>query len=241
MSAVHDLSIVIPVLDDGPALERLLQRIGGWPARPAEVLVVAASPVPEIERLCRAHGCRIVPSVPCRGAQLDDGARAARARTLWFLHADAAPPQTGLQAIAHARDGGAESGCFRFRFTGARRWQKRWIERLVALRVRCGGIPYGDQGLWADRRAYRACGGFAREPLFEEVRLVRRLRSRRGFVVLSEPIGVSARRWERDGWWLRSASNRLLALGHALGVPTARLAARYDGPMDITRDCECEP
>ena len=80
------------------------------------------------------------------------------------------------------------------------------------------------------RAAYEACGGFAHEPLFEEVRLVKRLRDRGTFVTLDEPLGVSPRRWERDGWLRRSAANRLLALGHALGISAARLAARYDRP-----------
>ena len=44
---------------------------------------------------------------------------------------------------------------------------------------------------------------------------------------LDTPIGVSPRRWERDGWIRRTVENRLLALGFALGVNPARLARRY--------------
>lgn len=230
---MQDLAIIIPVLDDARALEQLLRTIRGWAEQPIEVLVVGGAQEAQVERLCADHGCRIVRSQPCRGAQLDEGARAARAHTLWFLHADALPPPTGLEAIARARAAGAKAGYFRFAFTGPRAWQKRLIERLVALRARWGGVPYGDQGLWIDRAAYFDCGGFAREPLFEEVRLVRRLRRRHGLAGLTEPVGVSPRRWERDGWWVRSAANRLLALGHALGIPAQRLAALYHPRLQV--------
>jgi hypothetical protein len=40
-------------------------------------------------------------------------------------------------------------------------------------------------------------------------------------------MGVSPRRWERDGWIRRSLMNRLLALGFALGVAPDRLARMY--------------
>jgi hypothetical protein len=62
------------------------------------------------------------------------------------------------------------------------------------------------------------------------VRLVKRLRKRGTFVVLDTTLGVSPRRWERDGWLRRCAANRLLALGHAIGISPARLAARYYRP-----------
>jgi rSAM/selenodomain-associated transferase 2 len=223
----NSVAIIIPVLDDTKALRNLLRRIRGWSAQPAQIIVSGAGPEPDLERLCRENGCDCVVSDACRGAQLDDGARAARRDVLWFLHADATPGEASLAAIDAARLRGVEAGYFRFEFTGPRTWQKALVERLVALRTRCGGVPYGDQGLWVCREAYLACGGFAREPLFEEVRLVKRLRGRGRLESLREPIGVAPRRWEREGWWYRSAMNRLLALRHALGVPAKRLASSY--------------
>jgi hypothetical protein len=71
-------------------------------------------------------------------------------------------------------------------------------------------------------------GGFADEPLFEEVPLVRAARERGHFAAVSAAIGVSPRRWERDGWLRRSLGNRLLAIGYMLGISPRRLARRYD-------------
>jgi hypothetical protein len=45
--------------------------------------------------------------------------------------------------------------------------------------------------------------------------------------VLPERIGVSTRRWERDGWIARTVQNRWLALRYAAGASPDRLAAAY--------------
>ena len=99
---------------------------------------------------------------------------------------------------------------------------------LVNLRVSLGGIPYGDQGIFVRRDAYLKCGGFTHQPLFEEVTLVRKLRARGRFRILAEPIGVSPRRWERDGWIRRSLANRRLALAYLCGQTAQQLATRYN-------------
>lgn len=222
-----DVAIVVPVHDDTAALETLQERIDAWAARPRERIVVATSADDELARICTRHGCKLMSAPANRGAQLDAGARAARASTLWFLHADAAPPDDALTAIAAAVAAGAESGCFRFSFQGPACRRKRVLAMLVNLRIRLGGMAYGDQGLFATRGAYAACGGFAHQPLFEEVGLVKRLRRRGTFVRLSQALAVSARRWERDGWWARTCQNRWLALCYMLGVPVERLARIY--------------
>jgi rSAM/selenodomain-associated transferase 2 len=221
------VSLIIPVLDDAVALSALLKRIGRWRRGPAETIVVAGRKDAAIERIARDHGCHLLRSTPNRGAQLDTGARSAGGDVLWFLHADAMPVSNSLRAIEAALDGGAVGGCFRFEFAGPETTYKRWLARLVALRVRLGGTAYGDQGLFCLHDSYLECGGFPPQPLFEEVQLVRRLRRLGRFALLDAPIWVSTRRWDQDGWLRRTLHNRLLATGFMLGVPPVRLAQMY--------------
>ena len=219
------IAVVIPVLGDEVELARLLRLV--WSQRPQEVVVVSGRADARVAALCREHGCTYIETDANRGAQLDAGARATSAPVLWFLHADAAPPTDALRAIEAALQTGAESGCFRFAFQGPATWHKRLLAMLVALRVRCGGIVYGDQGIFVRRDVYLECEGFAAQPLFEEVRLVRRLRARGTFVVLPQALGVATRRWERDGWWRRTLHNRWLAIRFMLGARPEALAASY--------------
>jgi rSAM/selenodomain-associated transferase 2 len=219
------IAVVIPVLGEEAALARLLRQVRAQ--QPEAIIVVSGRADAQVAALCREHACTYLETAANRGAQLDAGARAATSPVLWFLHADAAPPADALRAIEAALRSGAESGCFRFAFQGPATWYKRLLAVLVALRVRCGGMVYGDQGVFVRRDVYLECDGFAPQPLFEEARLVRRLRARGTFVVSSQAIGVATRRWERDGWWRRTLHNRWLAIRFMLGARPEELAASY--------------
>jgi rSAM/selenodomain-associated transferase 2 len=219
------IAVVIPVLGDARHLAELLPQL--WRQHAVEIAVVSGRADTAIAELCRRHECRYLEPPANRGARLDAGARATTAPVLWFVHADAAPPPDALRAIAAAVRSGADGGCFRFAFQGPPRWYKRLLALAVTLRVRCGGMVYGDQGIFVTRERYFECGGFAPEPLFEEVRLIKCLRARRNFRTLPQALAVATRRWERDGWLRRTLHNRWLALRFMLGAPAASLAASY--------------
>jgi rSAM/selenodomain-associated transferase 2 len=225
VSAASGIAVVIPVLGDAAELDALLGQLEAQ--QPEEIIVVSGSADAAVEAVCDGHTCEYLEAPANRGAQLDAGARRARAAVLWFVHADAQPPDDALAVIAAAVRDGVESGCFRFAFQGPATWYKRLLAQLVALRIRCGGMVYGDQGIFVRRDVYHEVGGFAQEPLFEEVQLVRRLRARGSFRVLPRVLAVATRRWERDGWLARTLHNRWLALRFALGGRPAALAASY--------------
>jgi len=225
VSAGNGIGVVIPVLGDAAELDALLSRLKAQ--RPAEIIVVSGSADAGVAAVCARHACEYVEAAANRGTQLDTGACSTAAAVLWFVHADAEVPDDALEVIAAAVREGAESGCFRFAFQGPTTWYKRLLARLVALRIRCGGMVYGDQGIFARRDIYFAAGGFAEWPLFEEVRLVRRLRARGTFRVLPRALAVATQRWDKDGWLTRTLHNRWLALRFALGGRPETLAASY--------------
>jgi rSAM/selenodomain-associated transferase 2 len=226
-----NIGVVVPVYADYEALASLLRRIDEWGERgPSRVIVVNSQPDARVNNLVMHYGHTLLPGPPMRGAQLDIGARAMTADVIWFLHADAQPDADSIEAISRAIRAGAESGCFRFRFAGPRSSVSRLLEKLIAWRIRLGGIAYGDQGIFVRSDIYAKSDGFEHQALFEEVRLVRRLRRRKTFGVLPTEISVSPRRWERDGWIRRCVHNRFLAICYMAGVPAARLAAAYRKP-----------
>ncbi|MBM4197633.1 MAG: glycosyltransferase [Gammaproteobacteria bacterium] len=221
------VSVVIPVVDDSVELGRLLGELAGAAHRPLEVLVVDGSAGRSAEPVAQQASVRYLTTRAGRGHQLAAGAAAARGDALWFLHADAQIAPDALAQLAATLGNGAAGGCFRFRFRGRQNPARRCLAWLINLRSQLGGIPYGDQGLFASASAYAAAGGFPDQPLFEEVSLVRGLRRRGRFVRLDASIGVSPRRWERDGWLRRTLANRALALAYGLGIGPARLATWY--------------
>lgn len=125
-------------------------------------------------------------------------------------------------------------GAFRFALDSAA-WQARLVERLVAWRVRWLDLPYGDQGIFVRRDVLGALGGVPPLPLMEDVELVRRLARHGRLRYVSLPLVTSARRWERERWWRRSAANLSMLILYRAGVSPARLARRYYGGTERTR------
>ncbi|MEO7385459.1 MAG: TIGR04283 family arsenosugar biosynthesis glycosyltransferase [Gammaproteobacteria bacterium] len=228
------VSVIIPVVGDNEKLARLLHRLRSLPVAPDEIVIVDGGSSAGCRSLARRFRCVYVGTRHGRGRQLHAGALRASGDVLWFLRADAEPPADGVSLIRGRHLAGAAGGYFTFRFAGEATWYKRLLARLINWRTRFG-TPYGDQGLFVERTAYDAVGGFADTPLFEEVPLVRALRRRGDFTRVAEDIGVSPRRWERDGWLWRSVANRLLVMAYMAGVPPRRLARRYQplGPVEV--------
>ncbi len=233
------LSVIVPVLGDTPALAGLLASLTAQTCPPEEIIVADGADDSECLALCRHYGVRHLATRPGRGGQLRAAADVASQQALWFLHADTRPEHTAAAALRESLKGGAVGGCFAFRFAGPDSVGRRTLAAMINWRAAIG-IPYGDQGIFASAAAYRDAGGFADEPLFEEVTLVRGLRRLGRFDMLRLPIEVSTRRWEQQGWLRRSLANRALAVGYQLGVPPGTLAKFYR-PISSTRrqDTRC--
>jgi len=221
-----EFSTIIPCYRDEEKLSGLLKQLNKLSEQTQEIIVVDGAASKTCHNLCRTHQARWLPSQPCRGQQLIEGAAMARGKLLWFLHADARISPHSLDAMKHAIENGASGGYFKFCFDTPRHWPADILEWFIALRCRIG-VPYGDQGLFFLREYYHAIGGHAPWPLFEEAPLVRKARQHGKFTALSESIFVDSRRWQRDGWWWRTWHNRWLALKFIGGASPRQLAEHY--------------
>jgi rSAM/selenodomain-associated transferase 2 len=226
MNETADISIVIPVLDDSAPLAVLVAHLRDMRTQPREIIVVDGGDDRELGELAARFDCTCLHARTGRGNQLHAGALHASGEAIWFLHADSEPAPDSIDRIAAALAGGAIGGFFSFRFSGPHAWYKSLLAALVNLRC-AFGVPYGDQGLFILKSVYCDIGGFADVPLFEEVAFVNAARRAGRFERIDAPLGVSPRRWERDGWLRRTLQNRSLALAHAAGVSPSRLARRY--------------
>jgi class 3 adenylate cyclase len=75
------------------------------------------------------------------------------------------------------------------------------IGALVNLRSRLSGIATGDQAIFVEAALFRRLGGYAEQPLMEDVELSRRLRAIARPACLRERVLTSGRRWEARGVW----------------------------------------
>lgn len=218
-------SIVIPTLNAGTTLARLLPCLSGH-AR--EVVVSDGGSTDETRAVALSHGAVLVEGPTGRGPQLARGAEAARGDWLLFLHADLVPGEGWVEAMrAHiaASDGSERAAVFRFALDDPSP-QARRVERLTDWRARRLALPYGDQGLLISRALYDRIGGYRPLPLMEDVDIVRRL-GRRRLTLLDVPLVSSARRYRSDGWWARPARNLLCLSLFLAGTPATVVRRIY--------------
>lgn len=206
------LSIVMPVLDEAPHIVRRLKALQTLRAQGVELIVADGGSVDGTATLAGALADRVLVSPRGRAAQMNAGAAASGGRVLLFLHADSLLPQTALQAVRTAIDGGAAWGRFDVRIDG-RHPLLRIVERMMNGRSRLTGIATGDQAIFVRRELFEQLGGYADLPLMEDIALCSALKRLAPPACLADTVVTSARRWEKHGvlrtimlmWWLRAA------------------------------------
>lgn len=215
-----ELSVVIPALNAAAQLPATLAAIGDG----LEIIVVdGGSSDCTLEA---APAARVISAPRGRGSQIAAGIEVATHPWLLLLHADTRlAPAWRHAAAVHMAAGPGHAGYFRFCLDSADPRARR-LERMVAWRSRVIGLPYGDQGLLIHRDLLHAVGGVAKLLLMEDVDLVRRI-GRRRLVALEADAVTSAARWERDGYFRRSARNLLCLSLWFVGAPPRLILRLY--------------
>jgi rSAM/selenodomain-associated transferase 2 len=168
-----------------------------------------------------------IASAPGRGIQQHVGAQSATGDILLFLHCDTALPEKFADYIrAVLRRKNVAAGAFRLAINGPEAGL-RLIEAGANLRSILLGFPYGDQALFMRRETYFVAGGFPKQPIMEDVVLVRRLKKLGKVVLAPASVITSARRWQRHGLIKTTVINQLMLLGRAGGVSSQQLARWY--------------
>jgi rSAM/selenodomain-associated transferase 2 len=232
------ISIIIPVLNDDPALERCLLafQMNSESEKLYEILVADGAPCEQRAKWVSDRGCRYVPCGRGRAVQLNTAAELARGKWIWFLHADCIPSPECVGAIINLNDAthathathATQWGCFRHRIAD-RALLLRIIERADNLRARFTAMPYGDQGIFVTADAFRKIGGFPAVPILEDVMLSRALRKLFGRPAVLSPIIFSdARRWRQHGIIATTLTNwRVLWMHFVQRAPTQAIAEYY--------------
>lgn len=220
------ISIVVPVLNDNEALESLLADCRSMFGN-VEIVVCDGGSDEFPGPLCDRFNARLVRSEPGRGPQLNAGAGAATADILWFVHADSRLYSGSLAAIREALEKSeVAGGAFSFSLVESH-WYKPMLETAVKVLSHVFNRPYGDQAFFVRRFVFGEMGRFPSIPIMEDVTFYRRLKQHGKGVILQMAVGVSARRWESEGFFRATIRNFLLLSAFRLGMPADRLVRWY--------------
>ncbi len=194
------LSIIVPVFDEAGCIAASLDALAPLRARGHELIVVDGGSRDASVALSRERADVVLEAPRGRARQMNAGAAQARGQVLLFLHADTLLPAPADAAIARAINGGALWGRFDVHIDGRSKLFPL-IATLMNQRSRWSGIATGDQALFVERALFERIGGFADQPLMEDIELSRRLRRIGRPACLRERVLTSGRRWEQHGVW----------------------------------------
>jgi len=207
-------------------LPALLEHLAFWQSRGCEVVLVDGGSTDGSHELAATRGFIVLHSAAGRARQMNAGAMAARADILLFLHADTRLPEQADKWVARLSAGYRCWGHFDVEIMGDA-FMLSWIARLMNLRSRLTGIATGDQAIFVEKATFAALGGFADQPLMEDIELSSRLRR------LSPPLWpkpkaiTSGRRWLENGIWRTVLLMWRLRWRYWRGASPARLADEY--------------
>jgi rSAM/selenodomain-associated transferase 2 len=224
------LSVVMPVLNEAAGIESALRALAPLAARGAQIIVADGGSADDT--VARAQACgdaqpKVIHAPRGRALQMNAGARQATGDTMLFLHADTLLPPHADRLIQQALGAGPQVwGRFDVRIAG-RPAMLRVIAALMNLRSRWTGIATGDQALFMTRAAFDSVGGFAAQPLMEDIEMSRRLLKLSRPACLRARVATSGRRWENRGVWRTVLLMWRLRLAYWRGVAPERLAALY--------------
>ena len=201
-TTVAPLSIVVPTLNEALGIRQILTALRPMRARGVEVIVVDGGSTDGTPDLAAPLADQVIAADRGRAAQMNAGAARASGAILLFLHADTRLPAGADRLIENALSPahGRHWGRFDVRIAG-----RPWLLRVVATgmnwRSRLTGIATGDQAIFVHRAVFERLGGFAAQPLMEDIELCARLRRIGPPACLRTPVITAGRRWESRGVW----------------------------------------
>jgi rSAM/selenodomain-associated transferase 2 len=190
----------MPVLNEASAIEATLLSLAPVRQRGACVVVVDGGSQDDTRALARLHADAVIQAPRGRAAQMNAGAALGWGQALLFLHADTVLPERADAHLLQALARGHVWGRFDVRIAGRPR-MLALVAAMMNLRSRWTGIATGDQAMFMRREAYAQVGGFAPQPLMEDIEMSRRLRALGAPACLRERVTTSGRRWEQRGVW----------------------------------------
>ncbi len=210
------VSVVIPALNDAPAIEACLATLPreGDP----EIIVADGGSEDGTREAAERGGAKVVVAPRGRGPQMNAGAAAATGDVLLFLHADTRLPAGAFSHVADAlANASVAGGAFHLAIDGEG-WFYRFTARNANIRSKLAGAPYGDQAFFVRKAAFEALKGYRNLAHCEDLDFIRRLRTQGRVVLVPAAVSTSARRWVRHGRVRVTVRNGVLFFKYWLGL-----------------------
>ncbi len=195
-----EISIIIPVFNEAENISRLISYIRRHSLGvDCEIIVSDGGSTDGTLREVETANVILVKSpAKGRGAQMNVGAKIAKGRLLFFMHADTTPPANFLHQIVAKNKAGFDAGCFRLKFDH-HHWFLKILEKCTHLNI--SAVRFGDQGLFVSREMFDKTGGYRNDfVILEDQEIVLRLTKMGArFGLIKDKMITSARKYLANG------------------------------------------
>lgn len=222
------ISIIIPAYNEEECLGENIRSllIDAREVSAVEVIVSDGGSTDRTVTVAEQAGAVVVKS-PNKGrsAQMNYGAKMAKGKILYFLHADTRPPAGFLKDILHAYCKGHTSGCFMLQFD-----YPHWFLKLNCwfTRFDFNYFRFGDQSLFVSRDVFEKAGGFREDHIvMEDQEMIKRIRKTSAFTIIKKPVITSARKYLENGFYKTQGIFFLIFLMYEMGFPQEKLVSTY--------------
>jgi rSAM/selenodomain-associated transferase 2 len=222
-------SIIIPVLHESELINTQLETLKHIATdEPFEIIVVDGSPTQDTLRVISDRNVKIYSSPQGRGCQMNEGAAHASGDILVFLHVDTFLPLNAFSLIQTVlKNKQYAGGAFTLKIQPQTAFFKM-IAACSTLRSQIIRTPYGDQVIFLRKTYFEAIGGYQNIPLMEDVELMRRIRKKKGqIIILPEPVITSTRRWNHEGFIYTLLRDNIIIFLYWCGMSAEKLAKFY--------------
>ncbi|MDA3921012.1 MAG: TIGR04283 family arsenosugar biosynthesis glycosyltransferase [Salinisphaera sp.] len=198
------LSVIVPVIDESPALSVLLAQLRAQQDVALQIIVADGGSQDDSRDVAEQANALWVSTTPGRARQMNAGAVRATGTWLCFLHADSQftrhdQLRRAVDCLSAVRRPVAGHWPLRFeRRDTAHGFFYRFMQAKTAT-GRCYTIN-GDQGVLIPAAYFRELGGYdERLQFLEDQRLAHRIAETGDWQLLPDRLTTSARRFEREG------------------------------------------
>jgi rSAM/selenodomain-associated transferase 2 len=199
---MNKISVIIPIYNEVETIGTLLLYLEKNISNklPHEIIVVDGGSTDGSQKKVKVNqNVTLISSEKGRAKQMNNGAKMASGKILYFLHCDSFPPKDFNLFIWNQVQKGHHAGCFRMKFDYAHPvlYVCQWFTKIN--HISCRG---GDQSLFVTKKLFEEIGGYNESfTLYEDNEIIERLYAKKQFVVIPKQLITSARRYRENGVW----------------------------------------
>ena len=219
------ISIIIPTLNESELIlnnVQNLQRIRNQGL--CEIIIIDGKSQDDTCSLIRNLVDKLVIIEPKRASQLNAGGDIAKGDILLFLHADTYISEKNIIELENNKTDfhwgffplGLSQNSIKYKL----------LEKCINLRSYFFNCATGDQGIFMKNEIFKRINGFPDIELMEDLEVCKLLKEISEPLIIKSKIITSARKWEKDGFYLTVLKMRLFRILYSLGL-SAKILHKY--------------